>query len=132
MPGCVLRIYGPREDIEQAICGGAVAGECAGLRSPPMHSDDHNFRRLLCTGLGLLVGAVSLTLLGGGVLAFDKTLWPFDAYVTYAGHVLHVAAMLFFCWLVLWANRRRLARGRQLLCGCLAALLFALIFVTVA
>jgi hypothetical protein len=46
------------------------------------------FINLLSMGLALF--AVFGTLLGGLVLAFDKTLWPIDGYVLYFGNITHV------------------------------------------
>ena len=34
--------------------------------------------------------AISATFFGGMVLAFDKSLWPFDGYVLYIGQIFHV------------------------------------------
>ena len=40
--------------------------------------------------IGLLILAISATLLGGIVLAFDKSLWPLDGQILYIGHFSHV------------------------------------------
>jgi len=49
--------------------------------------------KLLCLNLiniGLVILAISATLLGGMVLAFDKSLWPLDGQILYIGHFSHV------------------------------------------
>jgi hypothetical protein len=38
----------------------------------------------------LAIIAVCGTVLGGMVLAFDKSLWPVDGYVLYVGQIAHV------------------------------------------
>ena len=40
--------------------------------------------------IGLVILAISATVLGGIVLAFDKSLWPLDGQVLYIGHYSHV------------------------------------------
>jgi hypothetical protein len=46
------------------------------------------FLNLLSASLAII--AVCGTMLGGIVLAFDKSLWPVDGYVLYVGHIAHV------------------------------------------
>jgi len=49
--------------------------------------------KALCLNLisiGLAIMASSATILGGMVLAFDKSLWPLDGQVLYIGHFCHV------------------------------------------
>ena len=45
--------------------------------------------------LAVAVLAAALTVLGGMVLAFDKSLWPIDGYVLYCGQLLHVVACVY-------------------------------------
>jgi hypothetical protein len=40
---------------------------------------------LLSTGMAIL--AIAATILGGIVLAFDKSLWPLDGQILYVGHI---------------------------------------------
>ena len=40
--------------------------------------------------IGLVILAICATVLGGMVLAFDKSLWPLDGQVLYIGHYAHV------------------------------------------
>jgi hypothetical protein len=40
--------------------------------------------------VALAVLAAVLTVLGGMVLAFDKSLWPIDGYVLYGGQLCHI------------------------------------------
>ena len=49
--------------------------------------------KMLCLNLmstGLAILAIFATILGGMVLAFDKSLWPLDGQVLYIGHISHV------------------------------------------
>ncbi len=53
-------------------------------------------KQLLCLNIlsfSLAILAVSATLLGGMVLAFDKSLWPLDGQVLYIGQLAHVFAI---------------------------------------
>jgi hypothetical protein len=52
----------------------------------------------------LAIIAVCGTVLGGAVLAFDKSLWPVDGYVLYVGHIAHL--------LVIPTSAIALAKGR--------------------
>jgi len=49
--------------------------------------------KILCLNLMstfLATLAIFATILGGVVLAFDKSLWPLDGQVLYIGHISHV------------------------------------------
>ena len=49
--------------------------------------------KILCLNLmstGLAILAIFATILGGMVLAFDKSLWPIDGQVLYIGNISHV------------------------------------------
>jgi len=56
----------------------------------PMWGQDMKSKRLLLLSILLFAVAISGTLLGGMVLAFDKSLWPIDGYVLYIGQYSHV------------------------------------------
>ena len=49
--------------------------------------------KILCLNLmstGLAILAIFATILGGMVLAFDKSLWPIDGQVLHIGNISHV------------------------------------------
>ena len=56
----------------------------------PMWGQDMKTKLLLLLSILLFAVAISGTLLGGMVLAFDKSLWPIDGYVLYIGQYSHV------------------------------------------